>query len=355
MTRAAEKYQKNEKCSMGHQRQFESQSLDSILTAPCQVNQHSAITSLVGRQCLVTYFYLQKKKTEALWDTGSQVCIIDEEWKAKYAPEVTLRNISEAIEAPDSLRLVAANGANMPYGGWVELTFKLAFSVTNEKELHIPVLVLKDQELPRPIIGYNVIEQIMRRSETSGSLDVTNACLYRTVKSAFPSIKKKSVHTFINLVTTGGFSEYIVRTRKEPVNIQKHTVVQIQCLVKVPHVKQDTVLLFEPHVNPMYPDGLELFDTLLILEKGTRPIITISVQNETHHDITLSGRTELGTLQPVKSVLPISNAQCETTASVTRVLPGTTEGDGNTDRWDPPVDVSHLTLPQQQVKSPSFI
>lgn len=62
---------------------------------------------------------------------------------------------------------------------------------------NIPVLVLKDQ-LIRPIIGYNVIEQILRRSEKSGSLDVTNACLYRTVKSAFPGIKKKIVHTFIN-------------------------------------------------------------------------------------------------------------------------------------------------------------
>ncbi len=58
----------------------------------------------------------------------------------------------------------------MPYSGWVELTFKLASPVTNEKELNIPVLVLKDQELPRPIIGYNVIEQIMRRSETSDLL-----------------------------------------------------------------------------------------------------------------------------------------------------------------------------------------
>ncbi|KAK3525684.1 hypothetical protein QTP70_004904 [Hemibagrus guttatus] len=137
----------------------------------------------------------------------------DEEWKAKYAPEVTLRNISEATEAPDSLRLVAANGANMPYSGWVELTFKLASPVTEEKELTIPVLVLKDQELPRPIIG--------------------------TVRSAFPSIKKKSVHTFINLVTAEDLSEYVV-------------------------------------------------------------------------------------------------------------LPETTEGDGNTDRWDPPVDVNHLTPPQQQ-------
>lgn len=141
---------------MGHQRQLEFQSLDNILTAPCQVNQHSAITSLMGKQCLVTC-YLHEKKAEASWDTGSQICIIDEQWKAKYAPAVTLRNISEGTEAPDSLRLVAANGTNLPYSGWVELTFKLASTVMNEKELKIPVLVLKDHELSRSIIGYNVI------------------------------------------------------------------------------------------------------------------------------------------------------------------------------------------------------
>ncbi|KAK3521113.1 hypothetical protein QTP86_021764, partial [Hemibagrus guttatus] len=205
------------------------------------------------------------------------------------------------------------------------------------------------------------VELQVETVRTSGGNDLIEQCVHwwfslipaaakssQTVRSAFPSIKKKSVHSFINLVTAENLSEYVVRTRKEPVNIWKHTVMQIQCLVKVPHVQQDTVLLFESHVNPMYPDGLELFDTLLILEKGARPIITISMQNRTDHDITLSGRTELGTLQPVKSVLPISNTQCEATASVIQVLPETTEGDGNTDRWDPPVDVNHLTPPQQQ-------
>lgn len=115
----------------------------------------------------------------------------------------------------------------------------------------------------------------MRVNETNGSHDVTNVCLYRTVGNAFPSIKKKSVHTLINLGTTEGSSEYIVRTMKEPVNILKHTVMQIQCLVKVPYVKQESVLLFEPPVNPMYPDGLEIFDTLHILKRGACPVITI--------------------------------------------------------------------------------
>ncbi|KAL0151336.1 hypothetical protein M9458_053330 [Cirrhinus mrigala] len=266
----------------------------------------------------------------------------------KYAPGVTLRSITEATDAPDDLSLVAANGASMPYSGWVEMSFKLASPVTNQRELIIPVLVLKDQELARPIIGYNVIEQIMRPNETSGSHDLTDAYLYKTVRNAFPSIKKNKVHTFINLVTAESLSEYMVKTMKEPVTIKKHTVMQIQCQVKVPCVKQDSVLLFEPHVNPLYPDGLELFDTLLMLKRGVRPVITIGVQNGTDHDITLHGRTELGTLQQIKSVLPVAPPQCAANASVIQVSPETTGGGGIQDSWDPPVDVSHLTLPQQQ-------
>ncbi|RXN13837.1 Retrovirus-related Pol poly from transposon [Labeo rohita] len=236
----------------------------------------------------------------------------------------------------------------MPYSGWVEMSFKLASPVTNQRELIIPVLILKDQELARPIIGYNVIEQIMKPNETSGSHDVTDAYLYKTVRDAFPSLKKNKVHTFINLVTTESLSEYMVKTMKEPVTIKKHTVMQIQCQVKVPCVKQDSVLLFEPHVNPLYPDGLELFDTLLMLKRGVRPVITISVQNGTDHDITLRGRTELGTLQQIKSVLPVVPPQCAANAAVIQVSPETTGGGGIQDSWDPPVDVSHLTLPQQQ-------
>ncbi|RXN18496.1 H-2 class II histocompatibility I-E beta chain-like protein [Labeo rohita] len=135
--------------------------------------------------------------------------------KDKYAPGVTLRSITEATDAPDNLSLVAANGASMPYSGWVEISFKLASPVTKQRELIIPVLVLKDQELARPIIG---------------------------------------------------------------------------------------------------------------------------VQNGTDHDITLRGRRELGTLQQVKSLLPVAPPQCAASTSVIQVSPETTGGGGLQDSWDPPVD-----------------
>lgn len=154
----------------------------------------------------------------------------------------------------------AANGASMPYSGWVEMSFKLASLIFNQKELIVPMLVLKDQELARPIIEYNAIEQIMRQNETSEPHDVPDACWYRTIRNTFPSLKKNKVRTFINLVTAESFNEYTVKTMKDPVHIEKHTIMHVQCQVKGPYVKQDSTLMFEPHINPHHPDGLELVD-----------------------------------------------------------------------------------------------
>ncbi len=78
-------------------------------------------------------------------------------------------------------------------------------------------------------------------------------------------------------------------------------------------------MLFEPSINPQYPDGLEPLETLLTLKKGSRPVIQINVQNVTDHDIHLTGKTELGTVQTIKSVLPATESFCVTTACVNEV------------------------------------
>lgn len=112
-----------------------------------------------------------------------------------YIPEVNLKDISEATEALDGLQLVAANRTGMPYVGWVEITFKLASPVDSVKELVIPVLVLKDQRLSKPIIGYNVIEQVMRQSEASEDNEVSKGRLHKIVKYTFPGMKQKKTWT----------------------------------------------------------------------------------------------------------------------------------------------------------------
>ncbi|GAA6106494.1 uncharacterized protein LOC113067551 [Tachysurus ichikawai] len=150
--------------------------------------------------------------------SDNQVIAVSEDEVRRALKRVNIRKAAgpDGISGRNrSLQLVAANGTNMPYCGWVEMTFKLASPGTTGRELIIPVLVLKDQELSRPIIGYNFIEQIMKQHEVK--------------KKKKMNLKKKEVHTFINLVAAEDPKEYAVRTVKETVNIPKHTVMKIQC------------------------------------------------------------------------------------------------------------------------------
>ncbi len=38
--------------------------------------------------------------------------------------DMRLRDISEILDTADTLDIIAANGENMPYEGWVEITFR---------------------------------------------------------------------------------------------------------------------------------------------------------------------------------------------------------------------------------------
>ena len=68
--------------------------------------------------------YSNGVKTQALWDTGSQVCLISEAWRKKYIPKVRVRDIEELL-GPGALVGKAINQTDIPFQGWVEVKFQL--------------------------------------------------------------------------------------------------------------------------------------------------------------------------------------------------------------------------------------
>ncbi|CAH3034221.1 unnamed protein product [Pocillopora meandrina] len=121
--------------------------------------QQLGLTKIVGRRCVVKCL-IQGKEVEALWDTGSQVCVVSRKWQQTHLPLEVLRNVEELLGAGEELNLEAMNGTNIPFDGWIEVGFKLAGDDTTAHELTVPVLVgQKEQEYP--IIGFNVIEEVL--------------------------------------------------------------------------------------------------------------------------------------------------------------------------------------------------
>ena len=320
--------------SHGHEHFFHK--APPILIQPAHPHK---VTSLVGRQCLVECF-LNGHQVQVLWDTGSQVSIIDERWKQEYWPSARLKDVSEIIDSPDNLILTAANGTEMPYLGWIEVSFQLATETEWAEELIIPVLVMKGRHRSHPIIGFNVIEHILTKTERNRQ--------YYAVRKAFPNLKRNKVKAFIQAVSADQVSEYVVKTSRERVTVPQHSKIDVNCRVVTQPFKEDITLLFQPDLNPHWPDGLEFHDMLVRVKKNVCPVVTISVSNPTSHAIVLPGRTLIGTVQTVMTVLPAQIFEkVATSVNVSHTSVGPTRD--STDRWDLPVDLSHLSEGQRVV------
>lgn len=285
-----------------------------------------------------------------MWDTGSQVCIVDEKWKRRHLPHEKLKDISELLDAPDDLKITAANGQSMPYKGFIEVTFGLAADGADPQELIVPMLVMRGGRLPQPILGFNVIEQMIKASTTE-QLDTTRReQLNETLTTAFPSLESDNVTAFIDLVTTEHSCDYVVKTAKEKVIVPKHTSVQIDCKVQTRPLKKDTTLLFEPDINPQWTEGLEFCETLVKLRSGVSTYIVLDVQNPTDHDIELSGKTVIGTLQHVQAVYPATVLEKPDHCPQVSVSQVNAQSEQANDiSWDPPINLSHLNEPEKEV------
>ncbi|KAK7918699.1 hypothetical protein WMY93_009983 [Mugilogobius chulae] len=186
------------------------QGVSATYADPVSTRRHSKLQALIGKKCLVDCCF-EGVPTKALWDTGSQVTIINESWRSTYLPYVVTRDLQELLEEDETLV-----------------------------------------------------------------------------------------------------------------------------------VEQDA--LFEPVDSSKWQEGLTLSEAVISLHKGGWSKVSIPVTNESSRDLTLTARTVLGQLQPVKAIYP-ANAQ-----------PLQTQNDSvnpvqhqNKELWDPPVALDHLT-PEQQDK-----
>ena len=71
----------------------------------------------------------------------------------------------------------------------------------------------------------------------------------------------------------------------------------MSCRANTGPVLTNEPVLFEPDELSQWPTGLEIFETLKNIKKGSVSRVDIEVFNTSDHDITLPRRTLLGRLQ----------------------------------------------------------
>ena len=264
-------------------------------------NQHAKVAELVGKRYMVQCV-MNNVQTQALWDTGAQVSIVSKDWIAENLPTAESRRMDELLY-DKGLDLKAANGTEIPYEGWIEVSFKLATS-DDKHGMSVLFLVSKDA-LDHPIVVYNVIEEIVK-NPVSDSPNNHEETLVNVLSASLPSAKQENVKALIGLIRTNISSELCrVKVTKKDVVVPKNETIVVSCSVSTGPTESRLPVLFEPVVELPWPTGLEVPETLVTLRGGTSSSIRIQVKNTTDHDITLKKRTMLGKLELVKSVTPL--------------------------------------------------
>eukprot|EP00794_Sanderia_malayensis_P004193 gene4193-4752_t len=257
--------------------------------------QQKKIIEVVGKKCLVSC-KLDETCGSALWDTGAQVSMVSMEWLKLNLPNHEIQKLDRILGV--NLNLTAANGTNIPYKGFVELTVKL--SEHQNFELGVPFLVTQEK-LEVPILGYNVIEQFLKLSSESG---VQN----QIMKILFPDLRPNETKTLINLISEEASQDEhfgTVTITKRDCTVPKGQTIRITCRANYFAMDSKTPALFEPGESSNIPEGLQIRENLVVVNKGKSCRLKAEVTNNSEHDIIIPKRTEIGQLQLVKSVTPI--------------------------------------------------
>lgn len=131
------------------------------------------LLDLIGKKCLV-HCVLDNVPTVALWDTGAQASLINDGWRKKYLPHTRVRAIEELI-GPGTVSGFAVNQTEIPFCGWIEVGFQLKPVKNSGNCLRVPMLVSPDPGVAEePIIGYNVIEEVIKQRTGAEELALTN-------------------------------------------------------------------------------------------------------------------------------------------------------------------------------------
>lgn len=178
------------------------------------------------------------------------------------------------------LNLTAANGTKIPHQCFVELIVK--FRNNQNFELGVPFLVIQ-QKLELPILGYNVIEEFLRRSSASRAK-------METMKTLFTDLAAKGSKILIYLITEEESQDIhfsTVKVAKKECMLPKGKSVNLTCRAYYFLMDSKTQVLFEPIESSNLPKGLQITENLTVVNRGKSCRLKAEVINISAYDIVI--------------------------------------------------------------------
>ena len=156
----------------------------------------------------------------------------------------------------------------------------------------VPFLVSSGIE--QPIIGYNVIELLVKDEGSSASM-----------QSAFPGLRPAQCKALVGFIQNNDSDDFCeVRLGKRDVLVPTGKSIVVMGRAHPGPVHEEMTVLFEPDVRRCWADDLQIDESVVKVSTGSCCKVSILVTNTGSRPVTLRKRTVLGRLQLVHSIMP---------------------------------------------------
>lgn len=311
------------------------------------------VAQLVGRKCKVKC-YINSYAADCILDSGAQVSILERQWVKTYLPDHKVRPLSELI-GQQTLNVPAVNGQSLPYDGWVGAMVTLPDNSDPNLSVQVPFLV-SSVPMDSPLIGFNVIEQLVLGTNENVNLIPTIVSLFRSAMN----LQEDKATALVNFIQTKltrdrSVSQGVLKVGLHGVIIPAGQVRHVKCKIPSTLNISNPLMLFEPCESNPQLHQLDVGNSLLEVCQAKVPYVRVPNGNHTKHDVTLSCKTALGSIEPISRIVETDELNPTNTSVVQKVdrdeIPEAQQDKGGdaVRQWDPPVDVTHLSEKQQKV------
>ena len=250
------------------------------------------IAKLIGKRCSVSCL-LDGKRSDVLWDTGSQPGLLGFSWLKTNFPSSQIRDVSDLLDPDDDLVLTAANNEELEYMGYVEIMFQISETA---EPICVPFLVTKE-DIEQPIIGTNIMAEVLKTKEKVQMMEL--------LEGALKDVKKKDMMGLVNIIQGKSKTEdeRSVEVGKKDVVVPKGQSVKVQCRTDFRGVEPGTPVLFQPSRNFDLETSLVFGEGVMLSSAGkSKSVVPVSNPGET--DVVLRAKTHVGVVSAASSVTP---------------------------------------------------
>lgn len=131
------------------------------------------------------------------------------------------------------LDLSEANGADIPYEGWMGVEFTLSKNTVSDLE--------------HAIIGFNMLEELALGNDTSGDCIPSGHMVQRLCSALEVGCKTASAVLSVLKKQKLEISSQIARLGRRPVTIPKNKVIEVECDQLNKRVLSGSLVLLEPN------------------------------------------------------------------------------------------------------------